>query len=50
MSPRSSKAAPKVEPTPDVYTGLLFVSVASLIAGCIFLALELGRYDWTIPG
>ena len=48
MSPRSSKT-PTAEPIPDVYTGLLFVSVASLITGCIFLALELGRYDWTIP-
>lgn len=49
MSPRSSKSAPTAEPTPDVYTGLLFVSVASLIGGCIFLALELSRYDWIIP-
>lgn len=48
MSPRSSKAPASAEPTPDVYTGLLFVSVAALITGCIFLALELSRYDWTI--
>ncbi|MCA9024930.1 MAG: hypothetical protein KDA86_06935 [Planctomycetaceae bacterium] len=46
MSPRGSKG----DPQPDIYTGLLFVSVASLIAGCIFLALELSRYDWTVPG
>jgi len=47
MSPRGSKGA--AEPEPDVYTGLLFVAVASLITGCIFLALELNKYDWTIP-
>jgi hypothetical protein len=50
MSPRSSKRTVSAEPTPDIYTGLLFVSVASLITGCIFLALELSRYEWTIPG
>lgn len=49
MSPRSSKRSPSAEPTPDIYTGLLFVSVASLITGCIFLAMELSAYDWTIP-
>ncbi len=46
MSPRGSKGP---EPQPDVYVGLLFVSVAALIAGCIFLALELGQYNWTMP-
>jgi len=46
MSPRSSDPGDK--PTPDIYVGLLFVSVAALIAGCIFLALELNAYDWTI--
>ena len=48
MSPRSSKG-PSAEPTPDIYTGLLFTSVAALITGCIFLAMELNNYDWTIP-
>ncbi|QDT30873.1 MULTISPECIES: hypothetical protein [Thalassoglobus] len=31
---------------PDIYVGLLFVAVASLITGCIFLALELQSYGW----
>jgi hypothetical protein len=48
MSPRSSKGG-AAEPQPDIYTGLLFVSVAALISGCILLALELNRYNWTIP-
>ena len=39
MSPRGSDAA-----VPDVYVGLLFVSLASLIAGLIFLVLELAKY------
>jgi len=36
-------------PQPDIYVGLLFVSVAALIAGCIFLALELNEYGWSVP-
>lgn len=35
-------------PQPDIYVGLLFVAVAALITGCIFLALELNRYNWQI--
>jgi hypothetical protein len=46
MTPRSSDSGSK--PTPDIYVGLLFVSVAALIAGCIFLALELNKYDWAM--
>lgn len=34
------------DPAPDVYVGLLFVAVASLITGCIFLVLELNSYGW----
>ena len=37
---------PNSDSAPDVYVGLLFVSVAALITGCIFLALELGSYGW----
>jgi hypothetical protein len=47
MSPRSSNESP----APDVYVGLLFVSVAALIAGITFLVLKLGEYNWEIaPG
>jgi hypothetical protein len=50
MSPRSSEKKPKTSsgasPAPDVYVGLLFVAVAALVAGCIFLALELEKYGW----
>lgn len=34
-------------PQPDIYVGLLFVAVAALMTGCIFLALELNEYAWT---
>ncbi len=44
MSPRKSDSNPE----PDVYVALLFVAVSSLIAGCVFLALELNKYDWTV--
>lgn len=37
-------------PTPDVYVGLLFVAAASLLIGCIFLMLELNKYEWQLPG
>lgn len=55
MSPRSSKPARKAKPKgpppdPDIYVGLLFVSVASLLTGCIFLIIELNNYQWTMPG
>jgi hypothetical protein len=46
-SPRKSKGPP---PAPDVYVGLLFVAVASLVVGCILLALELNAYEWSLPG
>ena len=37
-------------PQPDIYVGLLFVSVAALITGCIFLFIELNRYGFEFPG
>lgn len=47
MSPRNSDAQPsQPPPQPDVYVGLLFISVAALIAGIIFLVMELDRYGW----
>ncbi len=45
MSPRRSDSGEK--PGADVYVGLMFVSVAALIMGIVFLALELQKYDWT---
>ncbi len=45
MSPQSYES----DPQPDVYTGLLFVSVAALITGCVFLILELNNYGWAMP-
>lgn len=45
MSPQSSEGN---SPAPDVYVGLLFVSVAALITGCVFLVMELNKYDWTM--
>jgi hypothetical protein len=32
-------------PQPDIYVGLLFVSLAAVITGIIFLMVELRRYD-----
>ncbi|MCY2967495.1 MAG: hypothetical protein NT069_28335 [Planctomycetota bacterium] len=51
MSPRSSSPR-KVKgppPAPDVYVGLLFVSVAALIVGVTLLILEMGIYEWKMP-
>ena len=40
MSQQSSES-----PQPDIYVGLLFVSLAAVITGIIFLMVELRRYD-----
>lgn len=45
MSPRSSKSE---SPPSDIYVGLLFVSLASLITGIVFLFLELQQYDFRV--
>lgn len=56
MSRRNSKSgkekqAPKATGTngPDIYVGLLFVSVAALTFGCVLLVLELNKYGWALP-
>ena len=43
-------AAKKTEESPpaDIYVGLLFVSLASLITGITMLVLELYKYEWQI--
>lgn len=46
MSPRSSDS----NPTPDIYVGLLFVSLSALITGIVFLVLELYKYNWAVAG
>ncbi len=48
MSQRSS-GNNEAKPAPDIYVGLLFVSVAALTTGIIFLVLELNKYDWKLP-
>jgi hypothetical protein len=40
MSRQSSDAEP------DVYVGLLFISVTALIVGCFFLGMQLSTYGW----
>lgn len=44
MAPRGSQEAP----APDIYVGLLFVSLAALITGIVFLVLELNTYGWKV--
>lgn len=46
MSPRNTDHSP----TPGIYEGLLFVSLAAVIMGITFLALELNTYAWKISG
>ena len=46
MSRRSSDSSAAAKATPDVFVGLLFVSVAALIAGITLLVLELNSYGW----
>ena len=44
MSPRSSDNAP----SPDIYVALLWVSLAALLTGIVFLVLALQAYDWKL--
>ena len=37
------------KPAPDVWVGLLFVSVAVLSLGIMFLVFELNKYNWELP-
>ncbi len=48
MSPRNYERTGNSSPAPDVYVGLLFVSLAALVAGITFLVLELNAYDWKL--
>jgi hypothetical protein len=44
MSRQSSKG----NPAPDIYVSLLFVSVAALMTGCIFLYLALNEFGFQL--
>lgn len=44
MSPRGSE-----NPQPDIYVGLLFVSVGALATALVFLLVELAKYDYAFP-
>lgn len=44
MSPRSSESSQ----SPGIYEGLLFVSLAAVVMGIVFLILELNSYGWKI--
>ena len=46
MSPQSSSSGSG--PSPDVFVGLLFVSLASLIAGITLLIFELKEYGFEL--
>ncbi len=48
MSPRSSKAPASGPTAPGIYDGLMLVAVSAMIAGIVFLVLELNKYGWTI--
>ena len=40
---------PKSEAQPDIYVGLLFVSMGALLTAMVFLLIELNRYEWLGP-
>lgn len=54
MSTRSSKTKGKAttgeSAGPDIYVGLLFVSLMALAIGITFLVMELGSYNWELGG
>lgn len=44
MSPRSSDSSP----APDIYVALLYVSLAALLTGIVFLVQALNSYGWKV--
>lgn len=48
MSRQQSKTMDKKTSSPDIYVGLLFVSAAALVTGCIFLVMQLNAYGWKL--
>ena len=34
---------------PNIYDGLMFVSLGAVISGVVFLVLPLGQYGWSGP-
>jgi hypothetical protein len=44
MSPRSSDTSP----APDIYVALLWVSLAALLTGIVFLVMTLNAYQWKL--
>ena len=48
MARKSSDSGGKVKAPPDVYVGLLSVSIAALIIGIALLVLELQEYAWQL--
>lgn len=54
MSTRSSKTKGKAAAGeaggPDIYVGLLFVSLAAILLGILFLVMELSSYSWELGG
>ncbi|MEK6257536.1 MAG: hypothetical protein AABP62_02860 [Planctomycetota bacterium] len=44
MSPRSSDNSP----APDIYVALLWVSLAALLTGIVFLVMTLNTYGWKL--
>jgi len=34
---------------PTIYDGLMFVALASVIVGIVFLVMTLGQYGWSGP-
>lgn len=54
MSTRSSKSKGKAATGesggPNIYVGLLFVSLAALLCGILFLVMELSSYNWELGG
>ncbi|MCR9231618.1 MULTISPECIES: hypothetical protein [Gimesia] len=52
MSTRSSKSKGKAATAesggPNIYVGLLFVSLAALVTGIIFLLMQLSAYNWEL--
>lgn len=55
MFARGSKSTKTLGPSGEkpvvgVYSALMFVAFAALVAGCVLLSLELTKYEWKAFG
>lgn len=47
---RTGAGVPVARAKPDVYTAMLAIALAAILLACLFLVLEMNRYDFDLKG